>query len=82
MQQVHDGCFPTLDKVPTHAITATIPLLMSAREIFCVVPAASKANAVERALNGPVSTSCPASILRTHSAAALYLDQHAAALLF
>lgn len=78
-QQVNDGCFPTLTMVPTHALTLTVPALMSGRRLCCVVPGARKAAAVERALEGPVTTRCPASILRTHPAATLYLDPDSAA---
>ena len=80
-QQVHDGCFPALDAVPTHALTLTIPALLSAREISCVVPGGRKAQAVREALLGPIATSCPASILRTHPRVVLHLDEAAAALL-
>lgn len=73
-QQVNDGCFPALDRVPTRAITLTIPTLMSGRRLACVVPGSTKRAAVRRALTGPVATACPASILRTHPAATLYLD--------
>jgi len=78
MQQVHDSCFPSLEDVPTHALTVTIPALMSAKEIFCVVPARAKARAAERMLRGPVEEGCPCSILRTHGAARLYLDRDSA----
>jgi glucosamine-6-phosphate deaminase len=74
-QQVDDGCFPTLSDVPTHAITLTIPRLLDADQLFCVVPGSSKRTAVERSLYGPIGTACPASALRTHSRCALYLDQ-------
>jgi glucosamine-6-phosphate deaminase len=74
-QQVDDECFPTLADVPTHAITLTIPRLLDAGQIFCVVPGASKRAAVERTLYGPIGTACPASALRTHPRCALYLDQ-------
>ncbi len=80
-QQVHDGCFPALDDVPTHALTLTIPALLSAREIFGVVPGGRKAQAVRDAMLGPIATSCPASVLRTHPRAVLYLDDAAASLL-
>lgn len=80
-QQVHDGCFPELDAVPTHALTLTIPALLGAREISVVVPGARKAAAVRAALLGPIATDCPASILRTHPRAVLHLDADAAALL-
>ncbi len=80
-QQVNDGCFPTLDAVPTHALTLTIPALFGAREISCVVPGERKAQAVHDTLLGPVSTACPASILRTHASAVLHIDTASAALL-
>jgi glucosamine-6-phosphate deaminase len=80
-QQVHDGCFASLDAVPRSAITLTIPALVSARAIFAIVPGARKAAAVRDALTGPVSTACPASILRTHPDVRLYLDKESAALL-
>ena len=73
-QQVNDGCFPSIDDVPTHAITLTIPSLMAAKHMFCVVPAATKAEAVKNTVHGPITEDCPASILRTHSSAVLYCD--------
>lgn len=80
-QQVHDGCFATLDDVPTHALTLTVPALMHAAQVFCVVPAATKARAVRDTLLGDIRTACPASILRRHPAATLYLDADSASLL-
>jgi glucosamine-6-phosphate deaminase len=73
-QQVNDGCFPALDAVPTHALTLTIPALMSGARLSCVVPGQAKAEAVRSALHGPVSPDCPASILRRHADCTLYLD--------
>lgn len=73
-QQVNDGCFPSLDQVPTHAITLTIPTLLGGNRLVCVVPGPTKKEAVRRTLSEPVSTACPASILRTHPACTLYLD--------
>jgi len=73
-QQVNDGCFKELTNVPTHAITLTIPALMSCSRIFCVVPAKPKAEAVFNVVYGQVSETCPASIIKTHSNAVLYLD--------
>ena len=77
-QQVNDQCFIRLADVPSHAITVTIPALLSAREVFCVVPGASKAAAVQQALYGPVAASCPASVLRRHERCTLYLDADSA----
>lgn len=76
-QQVNDGCFSSIDQVPTHALSVTIPGMMSAKQLFCSVPAATKAEAVERLMNGPVSTVCPATIMRRHPRAELYLDRDA-----
>ena len=80
-QQVHDGCFSSLEKVPQQAVTITIPVMMKATRIFCIVPGKPKANAVKETLYGPVSTTCPASILRTHPHATLYCDRDSASLL-
>lgn len=81
MQQVHDGCFGSLAQVPKQALTLTCPVFIHAPRLYCIVPAASKARAVERTLHGPVSEDCPATILRQHPAAALYLDAESAGLL-
>ena len=77
-QQVNDGCFASIGDVPTHALTLTVPTLVSARKVFCIVPAPTKANAVKAALTGDVSTACPASILRRHPDAILYCDADSA----
>ncbi len=74
MQQVHDGCFPTLDDVPTHALTLTIPALTRAAYMFCSVPAATKREAVTRTVNGDITIDCPATVMRRHPHAVLYCD--------
>lgn len=73
-QQVNDGCFPTVESVPAQAVTLTIPALMSARAISCVVSGERKARAVRKTLLSRVSTTCPASILRRHPRAVLHID--------
>ena len=80
-QQVNDGCFDTLECVPTHAITLTIPALTAARHLICTVPAASKAWAVERTVNGDISPRIPATVMRRHPDAALFCDSDSGALL-
>lgn len=80
-QQVNDGCFATLDEVPTHAMTLTVPTLVKAPYLFCIVPALTKAKAVYETLNGSIDEHCPASILRTHNNAKLYLDNESSKLL-
>lgn len=78
-QQVGEGWFPTVAEVPTHAITATIPTLLAARRVIAVVPEARKRGPVRRALIGPVTTDCPASVLQRGANARVYLDADAAA---
>ena len=80
-QQVNDGCFASLDKVPTHAMTLTVPTLVKAPYLFCIVPAPTKAKAVYETINGSIDEHCPASILRTHDNAKLYLDNESSKLL-
>jgi glucosamine-6-phosphate deaminase len=74
-QQVDEECFASIDLVPTHAITLTIPRLMAGAQLICTAPGAIKRQAVYDALQGPVTTACPASILRTHPNCTLYLDK-------
>lgn len=78
MQQVHDGCFKSLDEVPEMALTLTIPALTAAKEAYCIVPGPTKAAAIAAMLEGPVTEECPATILRRHDAAVLYLDADSA----
>ena len=80
-QQVGEGHFASLDQVPTHAITLTIPALLAPRRILCIVPEARKAQAVRACLFEPVSEERPGSILRTVDHARLYLDVDSAALI-
>jgi glucosamine-6-phosphate deaminase len=80
-QQVAEGHFATIDDVPTHAITVTIPALVRARRLLAIVPETRKAVPVRDALTGPIATSCPASYLRRQSHATLYLDADSASLL-
>jgi glucosamine-6-phosphate deaminase len=80
-QQVNDGCFPGLDKVPTHALTLTIPALMGGKYIFCIVPGKNKAKAVYNTLNYEINEHCPASVLRRHPQAVLFLDNESSSLL-
>ena len=80
-QQVNDGCFSSIDQVPTHAMTLTVPTLVKAPYLFCIVPAPTKAKAVYETLNGTIDEHCPASILRLQDNAILYLDGDSSKLL-
>jgi glucosamine-6-phosphate deaminase len=77
-QQVGEGHFPDLESVPPRALTVTIPALLRARAVLAIVPESRKAGAVHAALEGPVATSCPASVLRRCPNAVLHLDRDSA----
>jgi glucosamine-6-phosphate deaminase len=81
-QQVGEGHFKSLAEVPTHAITLTIPALLAAKRVLCIVPEARKADAVYTALKMPISENCPGSILRQQSHARLFLDRDSASKAF
>ncbi len=76
-QAVRDGAFPTLAAVPRQAFTLTMSALLRIRTLSVVVPGAHKAAAVATTLLGPISPRCPASSLRQHADATLYVDADA-----
>ena len=79
-QQVNDGCFATLNDVPKQALTLTIPTLFDATYLFCSVPAKTKAWAVRETMTtDKIDEHCPATIMRLHENAVLYLDADSAA---
>jgi glucosamine-6-phosphate deaminase len=80
-QQVHEGHFPDVRSVPSQALTATIPTLLRAGTVLAIVPEARKAEPVRAAIAGPLSTTCPASFLRTRDNVTLHLDPDSASLL-
>jgi len=77
-QQVNDGAFASLDEVPRDALSLTIPTLMASPKLFAIAPGPAKRQAIKDAVQGPISTTCPASILRTHPNAHLFIDVVAA----
>lgn len=81
-QQVNDGCFSQLDEVPKNAMTLTMSMIMSIPELIVVVPGKQKKDAVRNAIKGEITTQCPASILRLHKNATIYLDKESAKDLF
>ena len=80
-QQLGEGWFPSFADVPKEAVTLTITAIMNCEAISCVVPDERKAQAVYNSLYGDISTSCPASILRTHPETVLFLDKASASLI-
>jgi len=70
--------FASLEAVPRRAFTMTIPAILSAKEIYTIVPGPQKAEAVRKMWEGPVSSSCPSSVLRRHPCVMIYLDRDSA----
>lgn len=81
VQQVQDGLFATVEDVPQQAITLTVPMLMSGKRLFCLVPGDLKSEALRATVNEWVSTNWPSTILRTHPHCTVYADAEAASLL-
>jgi glucosamine-6-phosphate deaminase len=80
-QQVGEGWFASVDEVPKRAISISIPQILKAKEILCIVPDKRKAEAVKACLEGPMSPSAPASALRAHPNTKVFLDADSASLL-
>jgi len=80
-QQVNEGWFPALAEVPKRAISMSVKQVLRSKEIIVVAPEERKAQAVRNTLEGEISPLVPASILRTHPHATIYLDKASASLL-
>jgi glucosamine-6-phosphate deaminase len=80
-QQVMEGWFPAISDVPSRAISMSIKQILKTDEIIAVVPDARKSRAVKACLEGDITPLAPASILRTHPNATIYLDAESASLL-
>lgn len=77
-QQVNEGWFATLEEVPARAISMSVRQILRAKEIIAVVPDKRKAAAVKACFTGAISPEQPASALRKHSQATVYLDLESA----
>ncbi len=80
-QQVGEGWFADISEVPHRAISMSVRQILKSKEIIAVVPDARKAAAAKLCFEGEISPMAPASILRTHPAATIYLDRKSASLL-
>lgn len=80
-QQVGEGWYKDISEVPKQAISMSVRQMLKAKEIIAVVPDSRKAQAVHACFDAEISPMAPASILRTHPRATVYLDTHSAALL-
>ncbi len=80
-QQVNDAGFKTIEEVPSTAYSLTVPALMAGTYLNVVVPGIRKAEAVKNTLYSSITTRCPATILRTHPNAVLFLDKESASMI-
>ena len=78
-QQFAEGWFKSLDEIPQRAVTLTIPALFRVPKLIASVPGPRKAHIVYRTLTEPLSTACPATLMRTHPDCTVYLDKDSAA---
>jgi glucosamine-6-phosphate deaminase len=77
-QQIAEGWFKRVEDVPEEAVTLTIPALFRVPKLIVSVPGKRKANIIRRTVSEPISTACPATILRTHPDVTVYLDPDSA----
>jgi glucosamine-6-phosphate deaminase len=77
-RQANARFFDSIDEVPSQAITMGVGTILKAKMILLVVKGADKADIVQRALQGPITTDCPASLLQTHPHLVVLLDRAAA----
>jgi len=77
-QQVNDGCFASIDQVPTHALTLTVPALLRPESVFCMVPGENKSQAILHTLTESITSTYPSTVLRRHPNAILFLDKSSA----
>jgi glucosamine-6-phosphate deaminase len=80
-QQVGEGWFANMSEVPRQAISMSPRQILKAKEIIAVIPDLRKAEAVKVCLEGEIGPEAPASILRWHPNATIYLDRNSASLL-
>ncbi len=80
-QQVGEGWFAGVADVPTHAISMSMRQILRAERIVGVVTDERKARAMSACFGGEISPDAPASYLRTHDDARLFVDCAAVSLL-
>ena len=81
-QQVREGWFKTVEEVPVLAVTATVRQILKCRHILSSVPYEVKAKAIHDTLASPdITNMIPATALRKHERATLYLDKDSASMI-
>ena len=67
--------FPTVDEVPHHVVTQGLATIGEARHLVLVATGAAKAAPIARAVEGPLTAMCPASVLQLHPHATVVVDE-------
>ncbi|GIP24129.1 glucosamine-6-phosphate deaminase [Paenibacillus sp. J22TS3] len=80
-RQANARFFNSIDEVPTHAMTMGIASILKSKQILLMAKGESKAEVLARALTGPLTTQCPASLLQTHPNVVIVVDQAAGGML-
>jgi glucosamine-6-phosphate deaminase len=80
-QQVGEAWFSDISQVPTQALSMSVRQILKVKEVLAVVPDRRKAEAIKKCFDGEISPMAPASILRTHPNATIYIDKASASLL-
>jgi len=70
--------FDSPEEVPTHCVTQGIGTILRAKRIILLAFGASKAQALSRAVEGPITSSCPASAIQLHPRVTVLADLEAA----
>lgn len=76
-RQANARFFNSIDEVPKQAITMGIGNIMKAKQIVLLVRGEEKAEAIYRAVEGPITTECPASLLQSHPNVVVLVDEGA-----
>jgi len=70
--------FKPNEEVPRYAITMGVGTIMDAKELMLLANQTEKADAIQAAVEGPITAMCPASIIQMHRSAFVFLDKEAA----
>lgn len=76
-REANSRFFDSIDDVPTHAVSMGIKTIMHAKKIVLLAKGADKADAMAKALYGPVTTDVPASVLQLHPNVTVFVDEGA-----
>lgn len=67
-----------INQVPKYAITMGIGTILESRKLILLANGENKADAIARAIEGPITAQCPASVIQLHRDAIVIVDKAAA----